>query len=267
MASEFKLTRYIYWGMRGVVRVATIPVRGLKEGPAKARIRKFILNFQHSLPTEFVVNKGDTVVQIGTPRPKTMARFRRAVGSEGRLVIVEAMPENQDRLAKAIAEYGFDNVTLIRAAACNENKQGELAISPYIGDHKIDLDHIDMDNDLRPGNAQMEHIPVEFVRLDDELPRHGVETIDLLSVTVNGAEGEVLKGARDTLSRSPAGTRVYAKGHALDKSGQPLHLETQAIMQSIGYQTKITKGEPSSTKDTKWLWRAGDLFAWKANAA
>ncbi|MEP6199937.1 MAG: hypothetical protein ABJ135_00480, partial [Marinomonas sp.] len=66
---------------------------------------------------------------------------------------------------------------------------------------------------------------------------------------------------------SPAGTRVYAKGHALDKSGQPLHLETQAIMQSIGYQTKITKGEPSSTKDTKWLWRAGDLFAWKANAA
>lgn len=263
MSSEFKPARYLYWGMRGAVRVLTLPFRPLPEGKAKAAVRRFILTFQHSLPTEFAVNRGDTVVQIGTPRPKTMARFRRAVGAEGRLVIVEAMPDNQDRLAAAIAAHGFTNVTLIRAAACNENRMGELAISPYIGDHKIELGHIRMDNDLRPGNAAMEKIPVRFVRLDDELPQHGVERIDYLSVTVNGAEGEVLKGAAETLRRSGPGTRVYAKGHALDSAGRPLHLETQAIMQGLGYRTKITRGEPSSTTDSSWRWRAGDLFAWK----
>lgn len=263
MSSEFKPARYLYWAMRGAVRVLTVPFRPLPEGRAKAAVRRFILTFQHSLPTEFAVNRGDTVVQIGTPRPKTMARFRRAVGETGRLVIVEAMPENQDRLAAAIAERGFTNVTLIRAAACNENHMGELAVSPYIGDHKIALDHIRMDNDLRPGNAAMEKIPVRFVRLDDALAEHGVERIDYLSVTVNGAEGEVLKGAAETLRRSGPGTRVYAKGHALDSAGRPLHLETQAIMQGLGYRTKITRGEPSSTTDKGWLWRAGDLFAWK----
>ncbi len=261
--SEFKLERYIYWGMRGIVRVGTIPFRGMKEGAGKNRVRQAILSLQHSLPTEFAVNAGDTVVQIGTPRPKTMRRFRRAVGDTGRLIIVEAMPENQDRLAKAIAEDGFTNVTLIRAAACNENRLGELSISPYIGDHKIDLDHIRMDNDDRPGNAAMDTIAVQFIRLDDELPKHSVTTIDYISITVNGAEGEVLKGATNILRASAKGTRVYAKGHARDTKGQPLHLETQAIMQSLGYQTKITKGEPSSSSEKDWRWRAGDLFAWK----
>lgn len=263
MNTDFRLARQLYIGYRGAVRVASVPFRGMREGPTKNAVRTFMLNFQHSLPTEFVVNKGDTVVQIGTPSPKTMHRFRRAVGDAGHLVIVEAMPDNQERLAKAIADAGFTNVTLVRAAACNENREGELSVSPFSGDHKIALDDIRMDNDLRPENAVMETVPVRFVRLDDELPKVGVDRINYLSVTVNGAEGEVLKGAQQILSRSGSGTRVYAKGHALDSAGRPLHLQTQAIMQGLGYATKITKGEPSSTLDKSWLWRAGDLFAWK----
>ena len=90
--TEFKLARVLYRVWRGSVRVLTVPFRGLREGRFKNSLRQFILKFQHSLPTEFVVNKGDTVVQIGTPRPRTMRRFLRAVGSEGKLVIVEAMP-------------------------------------------------------------------------------------------------------------------------------------------------------------------------------
>lgn len=261
--AEFKIERYLYWGMRGVARVATIPFRRMPEGRTKYWIRSIILAFQRSLPMEFAINPGETVVQIGTPRPRTLHRMRKAVGERGHLVIVEAMPENQQRLAAAIAASGYANVTLIRAAACNENRTGELSISPYLGDHKIALDHIRMDNDLRRGNEAMETIPVEFVRLDDELPRHGVESINFLSITVNGAEGEVLKGTRAILSRSPVHARVYAKGHALDREGQPLHLEARAIMQELGYRTKITRGEPSSTTDRRWRWRAGDLFAWK----
>ena len=43
------------------------------------------------------------------------------------------MPENQDVLQRAIDESGFDNVVVIRAAACNENGDGELEVSPYRG--------------------------------------------------------------------------------------------------------------------------------------
>jgi FkbM family methyltransferase len=260
----FRVARLFYQGYRGLVRLVTVPVRFLPEGALKNGVRSWLLKFQHSLPTELVVNRGDTVVQVGTPNPKTLLRFRRAVGPRGRLVIVEAMPGNQERLQSVIDEQRLDNVTLVRAAACNENRRGELAVSPFWGDHKIPLDSVRMDNDLRPENADMELIPVDFVRLDDALAEVGVDALDYLSVTVNGAEAEVLKGAAGILDRSSRGTRVYAKGHALDEQDRPIHLQTQELMAQLGYRTRITRGEPSSTLEQSWLWRAGDLYAWKA---
>jgi len=261
--TEFKLARVLYRVWRGSVRVLTVPFRGLREGRFKNSLRQFILKFQHSLPTEFVVNKGDTVVQIGTPRPRTMRRFLRAVGSEGKLVIVEAMPENQARLEAAITKDAIENVVLIKGAATNENRDGELLISPYQGDHKIEVADIAMDNDFKPGNDYETRIPVQFFKLDDELQRHGISKFDYLSVTVNGAEAEVLKGASGILKNCDPGTRVYAKGHALDQNNNPIHKLTKKIMDDNGYNTQITKGEPSSTRDSRWLWRAGDLYAWK----
>lgn len=261
--TQFKLTRVLYLLWRGSVRVLTIPFRGMPEGGFKSALRLFILTFQHSLPTEFVVNKGETIVQVGTPRPRTMKRFLRAVGPKGKLVVVEAMPENQERLENAIKSEGIKNVLLIKGAASNENRMGELLISPYSGDHKIETKGIVMDNDYKPGNNYETRIPVRFLRLEDELRKHGIEEINFLSVTVNGAEAEVLKGASGLLKLCGPGTRVYAKGHALDENDQPIHLITKEIMTSNGYNTKITRGEPSSTLDSRWLWRAGDLYAWK----
>lgn len=260
---SFRLARLLYKVYRGFVRVVTLPARPLPEGRMKAAIRRNLLNFQHSLPTELVVNRGETVVQVGTPNPATMRRFLRAVGEEGRLVIVEAMPENQERLQSAIEEGLFDNVIVVKAAACNENRQGELAVSPFWGDHKIPLTEVTMDNDRRPENAAMAKIPVRFLRLDDELHRYGISQIDYLCVTVNGAELEVLKGAEKLLRNGPRHARIYAKGHALDSNGKPVHLQSQKFLMSLGYHTKITKGEPSSILERDWLWRAGDVFAWR----
>ncbi len=260
----FRLSRKIYRLMRGATRILSAPARRLPEGASKTFVRRLLLRVQHSLPTELAVNRGDVVVQVGTPNPATVLRFCRAVGSAGRLVVVEAMPDNQDRLRTAIEHHGLSNVTVIAAAACNENREGELAVSPFWGDHKIPLRGIRMDNDLRPENAQMHSIPVRFIRLDDELPKIGVAQVDYLSVTVNGAEAEVLRGAAKILAASPRGSRVYAKGHALDEDDRPIHLQSREVMQGLGYHCVITRGEPSSTLEESWLWRAGDLYAWKA---
>ena len=134
VAEPNRLARRIYRYRRGVVRVATIPVRRLPEtSPGKRRARSLVLRHQHSLPTELAVNRGDTVVQVGTPNPATMRRFLRSIGRSGRLVIVEAMPENQERLARAIAELGTDNVQLVRAAACNESRAGRVGSLTPLG--------------------------------------------------------------------------------------------------------------------------------------
>ncbi|MGH6719936.1 MAG: FkbM family methyltransferase, partial [Alphaproteobacteria bacterium] len=115
----------------------------------------------------------------------------------------------------------------------------------------------------KSGGGDTRRIQVRFFRLDDELPKHGINTFDYLSVTVNGAEAEVLKGSKMILGRCSRGTRVYAKGHALDASMQPINRQTKKIMDDFGYMTVITKGEPHSNRDGHLRLRAGDLFAWK----
>lgn len=259
---EVKLERYIYYGLRGITRFLTIPITFFPESKFKDSVRSTILNIQHSLPTELSVNRGDTVVQIGTPWPKTLHRFRKAIGKTGKLIIFEAEPTNFSNLKQASDKADYDNVFLINGAAWSENKQGQLSISPYSGDHKIHQDSVDMDNDLRPGNISMDTIDVEFYRIDDALAELGISSINYLSVTVNGAEFEVLKGSEKTLKASN-NIRVYAKGHARLANGQPLHSVIAPYLTSLGFKTKITRGEPSSTKDNTWLWRSGDVYAWK----
>lgn len=257
--SPMPLGRRIYRARRAVVRLATYPARPLREGIIKNRVRSWVLRFQNSLPTELAVNAGDIVVQVGTPYPRTMLRFVRAIGNGGRLVIVEAMPANYERLQSAVNRYHLGQVSLVHAAACNENRMGTLAVSPIRDDHKIPLDSVSIDNDERPENAAMTEIPVRFVRLDDVLADLGVEAVDYLSVTVNGAEAEVLKGASETLRRGARWSRVYAKGHAIGGDGRPIHEEVGRILSCIGFKTLVTHGEPSFTKRR----RSGDIYAWK----
>lgn len=240
------------------------PARPLPEGRLKNAVRSGVLSLQHSLPTELAVNRGDVVVQVGTPNVQTMVRFARAVGASGRLVIVEAMPENQETLQAAIDSNGLGQVTLVRAAACDENGQGELAVSQsFRGDHRLPLEAIAIDNDQRTGNEAMCRIPVRLIRLDDELPGLGVDRLDYLSVTVNGAEAEVIRGCRRLLAASSVGVRVYAKGHALDAHGAPLHESLAALLREEGLRVKITRGEPGSVQRR----RAGDVYAWKTGRA
>ena len=258
------LYKKIYKLQRRVTAVIFYPLTFLDEGGLKNFLRSLILKFQHSLPIELVVNRGDTVVQIGTPWPRTIDRFLKAIGSNGRLIVFEANPHNFYNLKAHISSNSIGNATVIHAAVCNSNGTGELSLSAsHDGDHKIDLSDISMDNDLRIGNEEMEKVTVPFVRIDDALRQLDIMVFDYLSVTVNGAEIEVIKGAAETLDRTGVGARVYAKGHALNASGKAINTELAFRLQSLGFVTAITKGENSSSDDGKWLKRAGDVFAWK----
>ena len=129
----------IYKLQRRVTAVIFYPLTFLDEGGLKNFLRSLILKFQHSLPIELVVNRGDTVVQIGTPWPRTIDRFLKAIGSNGRLIVFEANPHNFYNLKAHISSNSIGNATVIHAAVCNSNGTGELSLSAsHDGDHKID---------------------------------------------------------------------------------------------------------------------------------
>jgi FkbM family methyltransferase len=259
---RYKPSQIGYYMFRGATRFITVPVRSLPEGAWKNRFREYLLRYQHSLPTEFVVNPGDVVCQIGTPWPGTLLRFRKRIGDKGKLIIFEALPSNAAKLRDTVEKHKFSNVYIIEKAAWSESRPGKLSVSPYVGDHKISVDNVAMDNDLRPGNAAMSEIDVAFTRIDDAVNELGIFEINYLSVTVNGAEHEVLKGASGVLSRSKD-IRVYSKGHAMASNGVPINIPIKQYLESLGFKTMITKGEPSSTTDERWLWRAGDVYGWR----
>lgn len=259
---RFTLARVANYLLRFSTRYLTAPARFLSEGTAKDLVRRSLLLVQNSVPVELAVNPGDTVVQIGTPWPQTMRRFRRAVGDTGQVIIFEAMPENAANLRRAVAESGFTNVTIFEGAAFSTRMSGTLMTSSHPGDNKIRLDGVRMDNDMRQINAHMGEISVEFYRIDDVLADLGVHQINYLSVTVNGAEQEVLKGAESTLSRSP-NLRVFSKGHARLDDGSALNIGIRDYLQGLGFTAVISRGEPSSTLDMSWRRRDGDVFAWK----
>lgn len=254
-----------YKFQRRVIALLFYPLVFTKEGNLKNNLRCLILKFQHSLPIELAVNQGDTVVQVGTPWPRTVNRYLKALGAAGKLIVFEANPRNFKTLKQHIESKGIKNAIIIHAAVCNENGTGELSISTHHGDHKIDLPDILMDNDLRIGNENMEKVTVPFVRIDDALKARNILSVDFLSVTVNGAEIEVLKGAAETLSNTPPWARVFTKGHALDATGNPINLLLEKQLQTLGFDTKISRGERSSSDDGIWTKRAGDVFAWRTN--
>jgi FkbM family methyltransferase len=259
---RLKLARVLNYAKRAITRTASAPARLLPEGRAKDFVRQALLKVQNSVPTELAVNAGDTVVQIGTPWPSTMRRFRRAIGDTGKLIIFEAMPANAKRLRDAVAESRFNNVTIFEGAAFSSRRSGKMMVSPHVGDHKISVSGVRMDNDLREINVRMDEIAVEFHCIDDVLHDMGINEINYLSFTVNGAELEVLKGAEETLKRS-RNIRVYSKGHARLENGQPINTLIKPYLQSLNLKTIISKGEPSSTHDEGWLYREGDVFAWR----
>lgn len=263
MSASHSLRHRLNYAKRSVTKIVFYPFSALPACQLKDAARRTILRLQNSLPLELAVGKGDVVLQIGTPWPRTMKRLRKAAGNSGVVVIVEAEPRNFDRLTDARDKAGFDNVHIVNSAAWSQDEDGVLNVSAaFAGDHKIGVEGVLMDNDLRPENAEMKVIPCKFRKIDTILADLHIETLDYLSITVNGAELEVLKGATKTLNASPR-VRVYSKGHSLQNDKTPLNQPIRAFLESLCFKTMLTRGEPTPENDSDWLWRAGDVYAWK----
>jgi len=253
---------YLNYGLRLITKTVFYPVTFLPDGSMKNAARRTLLRLQNSLPLELALDKGDVGVQVGTPWPRTMKRLRKAVGPDGAIVIIEAEPENFKRLSDVRDVEGLGNVHIVNYAGWSRDESGELTLSPaFSGDHKIAVDGVSIDNDLRPENTEMTTVPCEFRRIDTVLAELGIQHIDYLSVTVNGAELEVLKGARGTLESSPD-IRVFSKGHSLTDDNIPINRPIRAFLAELGFKTMLTRGEPASADNTGR--RDGDVYAWKA---
>lgn len=224
------------------------------EGVMKDAIRRLALHFFRSYPSEFTLRSGETMVQVGAPPEGEISRLSRMVGKKGRVIAIEAERKNLQGLQRVLSEKSIQNVTLVNKGAWREKGVQRLLLSPHPGDHKIAVEGVIHDNDLRAENYH-EFVDIEVDSVDNILRDLEVDSVDHVKITINGAELEVLRGMEDTLKRI---SRIWVKGHAL-KDGQPLHVEIAEFLRQRGFQVWVTKGEGAPI--SRDFIRRGDVYA------
>lgn len=144
-----------------------------------------------------LVRAGATVVQIGAPWDTLRAgrsravHFARIVGPRGRVVVFEPDGESVAALRAFARRRRLTNLTVVDKGAWSE--AGELH---FLRDPAHPAANL-VERFFRDGRAdrdQFERTSIAVDTLDTMLAAAGVETVDLLSITTNGSENDILEG-------------------------------------------------------------------------
>jgi FkbM family methyltransferase len=137
---------------------------------------------------------GDTVLDVGANVGLYTAMTAHLAGPKGRVIALEPDPENFGYLQQTIQANSFANVHAVQAAAAGETGEATLYVSASNRG----------DNRMYANEMCGDQLKVKIVRLDDLLPTLQVNTLDFIKIDVQGFEGQVMEGLKETIRRSPS---------------------------------------------------------------
>ncbi len=142
---------------------------------------------------------GDTVVDAGAFIGRHTLAYARDVGPRGRVIAVEPHPENFRLLQRNVRANGYQNVTCVPCALSNFTGQSRLAYDRETSTSAL-------------ATAGSRTVSVRVRTLDDLLAECQVSRVDLMKIDVEGAEVDVLRGAKKTLAAQPQ-PRLIIENH------------------------------------------------------
>jgi FkbM family methyltransferase len=143
-------------------------------------------------------------------------------GEKGKVFAFEPLPRNVDYLRKHVEINHLTNVDIF-----------EAAVSDYEGEAFFDLGASTAMGHL----AERGEIRVKMVALDDLLEGNKIQPPDFIKIDVEGAEYEVLKGARVLLNK-------FHPILFLDTHQREAHQKTITFLEELGYKFTILDGKP-----------------------
>ncbi len=173
-------------------------------------------------PKELLPGKGGTVVEAGAYLGHKTIRFiDDAVGTEGKVLAVEMMPDNIEILRRNVKENGLKAcVDIVESGVWNEKCEIKVMGKGRQRNSLVPIDKIGEDAKLT--------VPVNS--LDNILKSWGEKTIDFLVITVNGAEVEVLQGLEGELDR----VKVIYVAACYTRNGQRTYESCLKILKDSG---------------------------------
>ncbi|HEY4043312.1 MAG TPA: FkbM family methyltransferase [Rhodopila sp.] len=145
-----------------------------------------------------LLDPGDTVLDIGAHIGHHTLLAAQAVGESGQVYAFEASPQTFAVLNTNIGLNHFANVDARNLAICARTGSIDLFVSPHENSGR---------SSLTATNGRRS-IEVHCTRLDDLLSEIPCLNIRFIKIDVEGAEPEVLAGARELLGRLPADVAI-----------------------------------------------------------
>lgn len=142
------------------------------------------------------VGPGMQVVDVGANIGYYSVLLASLVGPSGRVVACEPDPGNAGLLRRAVAENGFSHVTVVEAAVTGiEGRATLYQDTSWHGVHSLARE-----NTVNPGDGRVDVATVTL----DALMRDMAAPVDFVKMDAQGAEADILRGARRLLGQTHA---------------------------------------------------------------
>lgn len=149
-----------------------------------------------------LIKPGSVLVQIGAPVDTLRAGRSRAMyfslfnGPTGRTVIIEPARESADAFRAIARKRGLEDIIFFCVGAWS----ARVNLTVYFDPKHPATNFTEGTVDYPPERlAEFQKISIPCDTVDNLLSQHGIQQVDLLSITTNGAEVEILNGMRGAL--------------------------------------------------------------------
>lgn len=190
---------------------------------------------EHNWEGHYLLKEGNVFVEAGAFWGRYGRIASRKVGPNGRVILIEASPENQRTIEALIRRDGLGNVTLVKGAVWSSKGRSSFVTYGNPAGHRLG---VEADSTNFPSNV----IEVDLVTLDDLLPSLGVSEVTLLSCDVEGAEIEMVKGAEKLLSTGKIKNVALAAYHAPGNSESIMEILWAKGFKALRYEEGIVYG-------------------------
>lgn len=143
-----------------------------------------------------LVDRPATVIDVGACKGDYSLLLAKSMGDSGTVLTFEPDPDNSHWISKSIRANGYKCIRLNRLAI--SDAAGEMPF--YVG-KKSGWGSLIFHEETSRSQSEVITVPVRT--LDSALEAEGVAAVDFMKIDVEGAEQQVVNGARDTLINSP----------------------------------------------------------------
>jgi len=189
--------------------------------PVNSELKEFLMN-------KIPIKSGDVVIEMGSFRGFGTIKLSQLVGKNGKIIAIESSKPNFEILKKNIEINKISNVLIVNKGIWN--KKGTSLL------YKEENQRTSLVKDLLKKSKN--EVEIEVDTIDNILLENKVEKVDFISMEINAAEIEALKGMKNTLSKN--GIRLIAAGW-YDYHEQPAWKLIKKILEDYDFKVYVGK--------------------------